>query len=64
MKSKVKQEKLVQVNVRLLSENVAKIKQIAAERGIPWQVELRLLVRRALLGQQQDFIIIKDKQDE
>lgn len=35
-------------HVRLFPEDVAKIKRIAAQKLIPWQTELRLLVHRAL----------------
>lgn len=53
--------KLLPVNVRLFSEDVAEIKQIAEEQGGSWQVELRMTVRRALRGQRREVTIIKDQ---
>lgn len=37
-----------EVHARLFREDVRKLKQIAAQKLIPWQTELRLLVHRAL----------------
>lgn len=43
-----KKKGLVEVHARLFPEDVAKVKHIAAQKLIPWQTELRLLVHRAL----------------
>lgn len=45
---KAEPNKLRRVNTRLFEADVAEIQRRAAERGIDWQIELRLLVRHAL----------------
>ncbi len=35
-------------HVRLFDEDVQELQAIAAETGVSWQIELRLLVRKAL----------------
>lgn len=39
--------KLIDLHCRLFAADVEQIKAIAADRGIPWQVELRLQVHAA-----------------
>ena len=39
---------LIKVYTRLFVEDVERLKKIAETKGYPWQIELRLLVRRAL----------------
>jgi hypothetical protein len=39
---------------------VKQIKQIATEKGLPWQIELRLLVRRALKGDRREVLMLKE----
>jgi predicted DNA binding CopG/RHH family protein len=56
----LKRPKLKEVHTRLFERNVSQVKKIAASKGIPWQVELRLLVDRALKGEKQDFIVVKE----
>jgi hypothetical protein len=51
---------LTPVNTRLFAADVTLIKKIAAERGIPWQIELRLLVRRALKGETREVVMLKE----
>jgi len=60
-KRKAAATKLTPVNVRLFSEDVEEIKQIAEEQGGSWQVELRMTVRRALRGQRREVTIIAEK---
>lgn len=55
--------KLVQVNARFFAEDVDLLKQISQESGIPWQVELRLLVRRALKGERREIVVLKEQSD-
>ena len=55
--------KLKQVNVRLFEKDVRTIQQIAAKQGLPWQIELRLLVRRALAGEVRPVMVLKEKPD-
>lgn len=53
--------KLTPVNTRLFADDVKAIKEIAAEQGLPWQVELRLLVRRALKGEKREVVLLKEQ---
>lgn len=39
---------MVDIHTRLFADDLKKLKQIAAKKRVPWQVELRLLVHRAL----------------
>lgn len=39
---------LVEIHSRLFADDVARLKKRAAEKRIGWQVELRLLVHKAL----------------
>jgi len=48
---------LQEVHARLFKEDVETLKQVAAQHGLPWQTELRLLVRRALKG----IVSLKEK---
>lgn len=48
---------LVQVNTRLFHTDIEEIKRRAEEKAIPWQVELRGLLRRAL--QEEKIQILK-----
>lgn len=45
---------------RLFATDVAEIKRIAADRGIPWQIELRLLIRRAIRGAAREVVLVKE----
>lgn len=54
--------KLIGVNTRLFADDVDTLKRMAAESTLPWQVELRLLVRRALRGEKREVIVLKDQQ--
>lgn len=53
--------KLKRVNTRLFAEDVSAIKKIAAQRGLHWQIELRMLVRRALKGEQREVLLLRDQ---
>lgn len=53
--------KLVEVHARLFPADVEMLKQIAADSGVSFQVELRLLVRRALRGEKREIVMIKDQ---
>lgn len=46
-----KDNQLQPVHTRLFAVDIAELKDLAAVRGIAWQIELRLLVRRALKEQ-------------
>lgn len=46
--------------MRLFAHDVDQLKRIALERGIPWPIELRLLVRNALKGQRNEVVILKE----
>jgi predicted DNA binding CopG/RHH family protein len=52
--------KLERVNARLFAADVLTIKKIAAQRGLPWHIELRMLVRRALKGETREILMLKD----
>lgn len=51
---------LLPVSVRLFSSDVEQIKAIAFERGVPWQIELRMLIRRSLKGERREVVILKE----
>ncbi len=53
---------LTEVHTRLFSEDVEQVKVIANKQGIPWQIELRLLVRRALRGERREVLVLTDKE--
>lgn len=40
--------RLVEVHTRFFADSIDAVKRIAAQSGLPWQVELRLIVRRAV----------------
>lgn len=46
--STLKKNELTRVHFRLFAADVAEAKRRAAKEGLPWQVWLRLLVRKAL----------------
>jgi hypothetical protein len=52
--------RLVEVHARLFPESVRELKRLAAERGVSWQIELRLLVKRALAGEHRDVLVMKE----
>lgn len=54
-------ESLKPVNARLFEKDVRLIKRIAAQKGLPWQVELRLLVRRSLRGETREITVLKER---
>lgn len=52
---------LVDVHARLFPEDVETLKRMAVETGTrSWQIELRLLVRRALKGERREFLVLKE----
>lgn len=55
-----KRNALIEVHMRLFALDVAQIKAIAAERGMKWQVELRMLVRRTLAGERREVVLLKE----
>ena len=57
---KPKKSELHETHIRLFSDDVEALQRIAAEKGIPWQIELRLLVRRALKGEIKEVFVLKD----
>jgi hypothetical protein len=56
---KKKNNALQEVHARLFAADVVLLKKIAEERGTSYQIELRLLVRRALKGEQRDLVMLK-----
>lgn len=50
--------KLYQAHARLFPEDVKHLKKVARERGSSWHIELRMLVRRAIRGEQREVIVI------
>ena len=40
--------RFVRVNTRLFTEDVEEVKRLALASGVPWQIELRSLLHRAL----------------
>lgn len=54
--------KLVEVHARLFPDDVEELKRRAAESGLSYHIELRLLVRRALRGEKREVLVIKDQQ--
>ena len=51
--------KLIKVHVRLFTDDVKLLKARALQNGLPWNIELRQLVRRALRGEVKDFFVVK-----
>ena len=52
--------KITEVHARLFEADVRELKRIATQRGTPWQIELRLLVRRALKGDHREVLMLKE----
>lgn len=40
--------RLVDIHTRFFATDIEDVKRIATANGLPWQVELRLIVRRAV----------------
>lgn len=40
--------RLVDIHTRFFATDIEEVKRIATANGLPWQVELRLIVRRAV----------------
>lgn len=55
-----KPSRLIAVHVRLFREDVKALKDRASKNALPWNIELRQLVRRALKGETREFHIIKE----
>ncbi len=60
-RSKPDPVKLLEVHTRLFADDVELLKRVAAERRTPWPMELRLLVHRALKGERQEILILKEQ---
>lgn len=54
--------KLRAVYTRLFEDDVLEIQRIAAESALPWQIELRTLVHRALRGERREVVVLRDQQ--
>ena len=52
---------LKQYNVRLFQKDIELVKRIAAKQGLPWQIEFRLLVHRALKGESRSVLVLTEK---
>ena len=59
-KKQQKRNALVEVHTRLFAADVTQVQAIAAARGMKWQVELRMLVRRALAGEKREVVMLKE----
>ena len=59
-KKQQKRNALVEVHSRLFAVDIEQIKKIAAERGMKWQIELRMLVRRGLSGEKREVVLLKE----
>lgn len=55
----VKPSILRETHCRLFAEDIELIQKMALEHGVPWQVEIRLLVRRALRGEKKEILVLK-----
>lgn len=55
-----KSANLYDVHVHLFADDLAQIKKIAVEKGIPWSVELRSMVRLALKGERREITVVKE----
>ena len=51
---------LVAIHVRLWADDLKLLKKLAAERRMPYQVELRQLVRRALRDEKREVLILTE----
>jgi hypothetical protein len=48
------------VTARIFAADIVTLKRLADQRGSKWQIELRMLVRRALKGEAKDFFLVKE----
>ncbi len=53
-----------EAHVRLFADDVGHLKRVAAEKGLPWLIELRLLVRRAIKGEKREVVVLRDAPPE
>lgn len=58
-KEPIKPIVLREIHCRIFHEDVELLQKLAEEHGVPWQVELRLLVRRALRGEKKEILVLK-----
>jgi hypothetical protein len=58
---RLKKRPMADVHCRLFAEDVAYLKAVAAESGVPWQVELRVRVHKACKAEPQDIIVLKER---
>ena len=61
MRNKRDPNALEEVHTRLFEEDIAELKKIAETTGTKWQVELRLLVRRALRGEIREVRVLTER---
>ncbi len=59
---KLDPKKLVDVHARLFPDDVRELKRIAEEHRMPWQIELRQLIHRALNGERREVVILKEQE--
>lgn len=45
--------KLVRLHTNFFAADIADVKKIAAESGLAWQIQLRMLVRKALIDHRE-----------
>jgi predicted DNA binding CopG/RHH family protein len=50
-----------EIHARLFEDDVKTIQRIAKEKGLPWQIELRLLVRRTLKNEVQKVLVLDEE---
>jgi predicted DNA binding CopG/RHH family protein len=56
-----RKSKLIAVNTRLFADDVEAIKKLAGAARLPWQIELRQIVHRALTGERRDVVMLKER---
>lgn len=56
----MKKKKILEVHCRLFADDIVDLKRIAAEKGLPWSIELRTLVHRALKGERKEVFLMKE----
>lgn len=55
-----KGQALIDVHARLFPEDVDLLKQIAEKSRLSWQIELRMLIHRALRGEKREIVILEE----
>lgn len=59
-KKAIEEVKLIAVHTHLFSDDIVMLKRVAENKRSKWQVELRMLVHRALQGEQREIVVLKE----